>query len=114
VEAADVHDTKPHGVQATFRNGKNFWYRDEDQAGRVDSLVIWAEKTRAATLKRYFGRRSSFKRAYPVSVKVLPFERTEALEHAFTNLAATGNPPSGREIPDIVVGPHDWIGRVAH
>lgn len=113
VEAGDRHDTRPHGVQATFRNGKGFWYRDEEQAGRVDSLVIWAEKTRAATLKRYFGRRSPFRSAYPVSVKVLAFERTEALEHAFTQLAETSDPPPGFEIPDIVVGPHDWIGRVA-
>lgn len=42
-----------------------------------------------------------------------PFERTEALEDAFTELAEKGDPPDGYEIPDIVVGPHDWIGRVA-
>ncbi|MFD2419355.1 sugar ABC transporter substrate-binding protein [Amycolatopsis pigmentata] len=113
VEAGETHITKPHGVQATFRNGKAFWFRDEEQTGRVDELVIWAEKTRAVTLKRYFGRRSAFKRAYPVSVTVRAFERTEALEQAFTTLAATGDPSPEHGIPDIVVGPHDWIGRVA-
>ncbi|WP_116044531.1 sugar ABC transporter substrate-binding protein [Amycolatopsis palatopharyngis] len=107
------HENKPHGVQVTFRNGKGFWFRDEAQVERVRSLVIWAEKTRSVTLARYFGRRSNFRRAYPVSVKVQPFERTEDLEDAFAKLAATGDAPRGHDIPDVVVGPHDWIGRVA-
>ncbi|WP_177242448.1 sugar ABC transporter substrate-binding protein [Amycolatopsis marina] len=111
--AGTSHDSRPHGVQVTFRNGRGFWFRDEAQVKRVRSLVIWAEKTRAVTLSQYFGRRSYFRRAYPVSVNVQPFERTEDLEAAFTKLAATGDAPRGHDIPDVVVGPHDWIGRVA-
>lgn len=111
--AGTPHDSRPHGVQVTFRNGRGYWFRDEAQVERVRSLVIWAEKTRAATLARYFGRRSNFRRTYPVSVKVQPFERTEDLEAAFSTLTATGDAPRGHDIPDVVVGPHDWIGRVA-
>lgn len=113
-EEARSHDTKPHGVEVTFRNGKGFWLRDHKQVERVRSLVIWAEQTRAVTLTRYFGQRSPFRRRYPVSVKVQSFERTEALEAAFTSLTATGRAPDGKETPDIIVGPHDWIGTVAH
>jgi len=79
---------------------------------RVDELVIWAEKTRAATLRQYFGRRSRFRRAYAVDVNVEAFDRTESLESAFAQLVTTGRPPSGRRVPDVVAGPHDWIGRV--
>lgn len=79
---------------------------------RVDELVIWAEKTRAATLSQYFGRRSQFRRAYAVGVSVEAFDRTESLESAFAQLATTGRPPSGRRVPDVIAGPHDWIGRV--
>ncbi len=80
---------------------------------RVTPLVIWAERTRAATLGRYFSRRSAFRRKYRIPVHVKPFERTETLEHAFTQLVRTGElPPGHRARPDIVVGPHDWIGRV--
>lgn len=111
-EVGDAHDTAPHKVQITFRDGKGYWSRDEAQIERVRSLVIWAEKTRAETLARHFGRRSPFRRTYAVSVTVEPFERTEALENAFTSLAATGRPPRGHQIPDVVAGPHDWIGRV--
>ncbi|GLY68844.1 sugar ABC transporter substrate-binding protein [Amycolatopsis taiwanensis] len=107
------HDRRPHGVQVTFRNGRRYWFRDDKRVERVKSLVIWAEQTRAKTLARYFGQWSPFHRSYPVSVKVQPFERTEALEHAFMRLAETGDPPRGHEVPDVVVGPHDWIGRVA-
>jgi hypothetical protein len=100
-------------VQVTFRNGRGYWFRDEAQVERVRSLVIWAERTRAVTLARYFGRRSNFRRTYPVSVKVQSFERTEELEAAFAKLAATSDAPRGHDIPDVVVGPHDWIGRIA-
>ncbi|MCP2256203.1 arabinogalactan oligomer / maltooligosaccharide transport system substrate-binding protein [Prauserella aidingensis] len=106
------HDTDPHKVHATFRSGKGYWLRDERKVERVRSLVLWAEATRATTLERYFGRRSNFRRTYNLAVKVQRFERTEALEAAFEQVAESGRPPSGYEMPDIVAGPHDWMGRV--
>lgn len=106
------HDSKPHRVQVTFRTKAGYWSRDEQRVRRVRSLVIWAERTRAGTLRRYFGHRSAFHKSYPISVTVESFDRTEELEHAFTQLAATGEPPRGHEMPDVVAGPHDWIGRV--
>lgn len=113
LDAGGSHDSRPHRVQVTFRTKAGYWLRDEQRVRRVRSLVIWAERTRARTLRRYFGHRSAFRKSYPISVTVEPFDRTEELEHAFTQLAATGEPPRGREVPDVVAGPHDWIGRVA-
>ncbi len=112
VDLGPTHAAKPHGVQATFGDGKGYWFRDSSGVERVKSLVIWAEKTRAATLTRYFGHRSPFRRTYQISVTVQPFERTEELERAFVELAETSEPPPDHEVPDLVVGPHDWIGRV--
>lgn len=106
------HHQVPHDVQLTFRDGKGYWTREDQQVERVRSLVVWAEKTRAATLRRYFGRRSPFRRTYSVSVTVQSFDRTEQLEAAFKELTATGKAPENYEIPDVVAGPHDWIGRV--
>jgi arabinogalactan oligomer / maltooligosaccharide transport system substrate-binding protein len=109
---ASNHDDQVHDVEVTFSYRKKFWHSSDGSVERVRSLVIWAEGTRAATLERFFGHRSAFHRTYPISVEVQPFDRTEELEHAFTQLARTDEPPSGRAVPDIVVGPHDWIGRV--
>ncbi|MEI7058705.1 extracellular solute-binding protein [Nocardioides sp. CCNWLW239] len=109
---SERHDLSHHETSLTFRDGKRYWSREGAMLKRVDELVIWAEKTRAATLRQYFGRRSQFRRAFAVDVKVEAFDRTESLESAFARLAATGRPPSGRRVPDVIAGPHDWIGRV--
>ncbi len=79
---------------------------------RVTPLVIWAERTHADILRRYFGRDSAFRRKYRISVRVHPFDRIEDFGHAFTRLATAGQLPPGHRVPpDIVVGPHDWTGR---
>ncbi|MDT5037588.1 MAG: arabinogalactan oligomer / maltooligosaccharide transport system substrate-binding protein [Micromonosporaceae bacterium] len=110
-----AHNADGHRVQVTFGDGRQYWFR-EGTGGRVtrlDTLVIWAEATRAKTLAQFFGRRSRFRREYRVSVTVQPFPRTEDLEEAFRALTAREGVPHGYDTPDIVVGPHDWIGRVA-
>jgi arabinogalactan oligomer / maltooligosaccharide transport system substrate-binding protein len=109
---SERHAVTYHETSLTFRDGKRYWTRQGDMLKRVDELVIWAEKTRAATLSQYFGRGSQFRRAYAVDVKVEAFDRTESLESAFARLSTTGRPPAGRQVPDVVAGPHDWIGRV--
>ncbi|NKQ58076.1 extracellular solute-binding protein [Amycolatopsis sp. K13G38] len=109
----ESHDNQPHRVQVTFRTDAGYWHLGDKGVERVRSLVIWAERNRAETLRRYFGHRSAFRKGYSVAVTVEPFERTEELEHAFTHLAATGEPLRGFQVPDVVAGPHDWIGRVA-
>ncbi|MFW6695743.1 sugar ABC transporter substrate-binding protein [Streptomyces sp. MAR4 CNX-425] len=111
-DASARHHGTPHDVQITFRDGKGYWSRNDERLDRVRSLVVWAERTRARTLAKYFGSSSPFRRTYAVSVKVESFDRTEALEEAFTRLVATGRPPRGYHVPDVVAGPHDWIGRV--
>lgn len=111
-DASTRHHGTPHDVQITFRDGKGYWSLHEERLDRVRSLVVWAERTRARTLARYFGSSSPFRRRYAVSVRVESFDRTEALEEALTTLVATGRPPRGYHVPDVVAGPHDWIGRV--
>ncbi|GAA2123601.1 hypothetical protein GCM10009802_28030 [Streptomyces synnematoformans] len=111
-DASTRHHGTPHNVQITFRDGKGYWSRSDERLDRVRSLVVWAERTRARTLARYFGSSSPFRRTYAVSVKVESFDRTEALEEALSRLVATGRPPRGYQVPDVVAGPHDWIGRV--
>jgi arabinogalactan oligomer/maltooligosaccharide transport system substrate-binding protein len=81
---------------------------------RLDKLVVWAERTRAETIGNYLGRKSPFLRQTRVRVKVVDFPRTEVLEHAVRQLAADGGTEDGADLPDIVVGPHDWIGGVAN
>lgn len=116
--AGDVFDAAhlayPHEVHATFADGKSYWHRDNSQqVMKIRDLTIWAEATRAQTLRTYFGRRSPFQKSFALRVHVESFERTEQLEAAFTTLAAGGRAPDGVKVPDLVVGPHDWIGRIA-
>lgn len=102
-----------HTVRATFSDNKGYWSTTQrGELKPVDSLVMWAEKTRADTLRRYLGPSSPFSRKYHLAAEVESFDRTEDLEHAFTTLARDGVKPPDLRIPDIVVGPHDWIGRV--
>lgn len=110
-----THLANPHEVHATFTDGKSYWSRTSGSARavRLKELTIWAEATRAETLRRYFGRRSTFRHDFAIHVHVESFERTEALEAAFTALRTTHHAPKGMRLPDIVLGPHDWIGRVA-
>lgn len=107
-----AHLAAPHEVNATFTDGKSYWYRTSERAVKLRELTMWAEATRAETLRRYFGRRSVFQHDFAVRVHIESFERTEHLEAAFTALGTTHHAPPGVRLPDIVVGPHDWIGRV--
>lgn len=110
-----AHLTSPHDVHATFTDGKSYWSRTSrsDRVEKLKELTIWAEKTRAVTLKRYFGRRSRFHREFALRVNVKAFDRTEALEAEFMALSGIDHPADQKQLPDIVVGPHDWVGRVA-
>ncbi|NUR26637.1 MAG: extracellular solute-binding protein [Catenulispora sp.] len=108
-----AHHASPHTVQATFTDGRGYWFRSDGRIERVKTLVLWAEKTRASTLQKYFGPRSPFTKQYSVKVTVYPFDRIEELERAFTELVRTGRTSGDAPVPDIIVGPHDWIGRVA-
>lgn len=107
------HDGEIHPVQVTYSDGRRYWLQREGTVERLDRLVIWAERTRADTIGSYLGRRSPFLRQTSVRVKVVRFSRTEHLEHAVRQLAAEGGTEDGTDLPDIVVGPHDWIGGVA-
>ncbi|GAA1253327.1 hypothetical protein GCM10009676_45540 [Prauserella halophila] len=106
-----AHDTDQHKVQVTFRSGRECWLRDERIAERIRSLVLWSESARADILRRYFGRDSRFRKDYSVRIRVESFDSTEALETAFAHVASTGHAPAGYQLPDVVAGPHGWLGR---
>ncbi|GAA1213081.1 hypothetical protein GCM10009675_38260 [Prauserella alba] len=108
---AEAHETDQHKVQVVFRSGRECWLRDERSAERIRSLVLWAERTMAETLKRYFGRDGHFRKNYSVRIEVESFDGNAALETAFAQVASTGHAPAGYRIPDVVAGPHDWLGR---
>ncbi|WP_258936429.1 sugar ABC transporter substrate-binding protein [Prauserella salsuginis] len=108
---SDEHETDQHKVQVVFRSGRECWLRDERSAERIRSLVLWTERTMAEPLKRYFRRDGHFRKNYSVRIEVESFDRTETLETAFGQVASTGHPPAGYRIPDVVAGPHDWLGR---
>ncbi|MCZ7436823.1 extracellular solute-binding protein [Micromonospora sp. WMMC241] len=90
-------------VEMTFSDSTgNRWMRD--QHGRLfevrPDLVIWADTQRTDTLDRYT---DEFLASHQVRVR---FETRpiETLRRAFLTAAASG------QTPDILVGPHDWIG----
>ncbi|MFI2710636.1 extracellular solute-binding protein [Micromonospora sp. NPDC018662] len=95
--------TADYRVEMTFSDSTgNRWMRD--QHGRLfevrPDLVIWADTQRTDTLDRYA---DEFLASHQVRVR---FETRpiETLRRAFLTAVASG------QAPDILVGPHDWIG----
>lgn len=90
-------------VEITFTDSAGGrWIRD--QQGRLSELrpevLIWADEQRAAALRRYA---EEFLAVHGVRLR-LRTGRTETLYQEL--LSSTG----AADAPDIVVGPHDWIG----
>jgi arabinogalactan oligomer / maltooligosaccharide transport system substrate-binding protein len=78
------------------------WIRD--QQGRLSELrpevLIWADERRAAALRRHA---ADFLTAHGVKLRF----RTDRIETLRQELISPAGPD---EMPDAVVGPHDWIG----
>jgi maltose-binding protein MalE len=92
-------------VELSFTDSTgNRWMRD--QHGRLfevrPDLVIWADTQRTTTLDRYT---DEFLASHQVRVR---FETRpiETLRRGFRTAVESG------QTPDILVGPHDWIGRM--
>ncbi|WP_281903266.1 sugar ABC transporter substrate-binding protein [Phytohabitans aurantiacus] len=89
-------------VEITFTDSAGArWIRD--QQGRLSELrpevVIWADERRARALR---GFASEFLATHGVKVRF----RTGRIEALRDDLLG------GQEAPDILVGPHDWLGRL--
>lgn len=90
-------------VEVTFSDAKGLrWIRDKQ--GRLHELgpkvLIWGDKLRITALRRFF---SDFLASHGVEVEA----RTGLIEDLREELLASDDTDP---VPDIVVGPHDWIG----
>ena len=69
-------------------------------ANAANEIVVWADESRGANLKKVFAAKGDWVPGY--TVKVVAFSNFDALKDAFDKATdATG--------PDIVVGPNDWV-----
>ncbi|HWG99726.1 MAG TPA: extracellular solute-binding protein [Pilimelia sp.] len=103
-------DPTLHQVEMTFvdRDGEFWLYDRRGQLRRLSrELVLWADDERLPTCRTLFER--TFAPRYGVDVSFHGFARTEDLQRRFHALAA--GPDPAPESPDIMVGPHDWLGR---
>lgn len=103
----DGGGTADYRVEITFTDSAGArWIRD--QQGRLSELrpevVIWADERRARALR---GFASEFLATHGVKVRF----RTGRIEDLRDALLG-GDSPGGGDVPDILVGPHDWLGRL--
>jgi arabinogalactan oligomer / maltooligosaccharide transport system substrate-binding protein len=69
-------------------------------ANAADEIVVWADESRGANLKKVLAAKADWVPGY--TVKVVSFSNFDALKDAFDKATdATG--------PDIVVGANDWV-----
>ncbi|GAA4444833.1 hypothetical protein GCM10023170_022770 [Phytohabitans houttuyneae] len=103
---ADGARAVDYRVEVTFTDSAGVrWIRD--QLGRLSELrpevLIWADQRRADALRRFA---ADFLATHGVRLRF----RTEQLERLHALLVDGGD---GDEVPDVVVGPHDWVGDLA-
>ena len=100
---------RPHQVEVTFKDKDSvFWAYDGETWKELPSeLVIWAEATRAKALRELI--EDGFVPGYGVTTTVRDFTRIEDLQRAFKAVQAG---TWSEAIPDVLVGPHDWLGHV--
>ncbi|BCB76969.1 hypothetical protein GCM10022251_44520 [Phytohabitans flavus] len=93
-------------VEVTFTDSAGVrWIRD--QLGRLSELrpevLIWADERRANALRAFA---ADFLAAHGVRLRF----HTEQIERLQERLVSGVD---GDEVPDVVVGPHDWVGDLA-
>ncbi|SDD77061.1 sugar ABC transporter substrate-binding protein [Glycomyces harbinensis] len=93
-------------VEATFTDSSGQrWIRDKQ--GRLHELgpkvLVWGEELRINALRRFF---SEFLATHGVDAQL----RSGQFEELFDTLR---DPNDAVPVPDILVGPHDWIGILA-
>lgn len=90
-------------VEVTFTDSAGVrWIRD--QQGRLSELqpevLIWADERRATALRRFA---ADFLATHGVKLRL----RTGRIEALYQQLISSTDVD---EVPDVLVGPHDWIG----
>lgn len=101
-------------VDLIFRDqNRNYWVRSrtygEPGGGDLTEvskrLTVWCEAKRTEVLEPQL---KLFEHTYGIDVDFTPFPSTELLQSKFNALRGRKDV---RE-PDIIVGPHDWLGRL--
>ncbi len=104
-------DTSLFSTELTFQDRiGRFWLIDEDDELHELSreLVIWTDKERAAACERHIA--TEFQPKFGVNVRVEPFLSVEEVQKQFNEQRR--RPTLGRARPDVLVGPHDWLGKL--
>ena len=99
----DGQHAADYRVEVTFTDSAGVrWIRD--QQGRLSELqpevLVWADQRRATALQRFA---ADFLATYGVKLRL----RTGRIEALYQELRSLTD---ADEAPDVVVGPHDWIG----
>ena len=73
-------------------------------ANAATEIVVWADETRGANLKKVLAVKSDWVTGY--TVKVVAFSTFDALKDAFDKATDASG-------PDIVLGPNSWVSAAA-
>jgi arabinogalactan oligomer/maltooligosaccharide transport system substrate-binding protein len=99
-------------LELTFQDAaRRFWLlSDDDELAELGrDLVIWCDDERYITCRGHIG--TEFQPKFGVDVKFERFDDAEDLQSTLNSFSAQS--PRGRAAPDILVGAHDWLGKLA-
>ncbi|MEV6521678.1 extracellular solute-binding protein [Longispora sp. NPDC051575] len=103
-----------HEVRLLFKDAQNrFWLREEGHLERLNpELLLWAEPRRAEMIRRQLER--DFTGLYGITVRYgTGGARTGYQETVTELLDRFERAARGGTCPDVLLGPHDWVGRLA-
>jgi arabinogalactan oligomer / maltooligosaccharide transport system substrate-binding protein len=98
-------------LELTFQDSAGrFWLVNEDDEFTEISrdLMIWCDDERYAICKGHIG--TEFQPKFGVDVNFETFEVAEELQGTLNRYAT--RPDTGRTAPDILLGAHDWLGKL--
>ena len=97
-------------LELTFQDASGrFWLMTDDKLEEISrELTIWCDNERYAICQRHI--ETEFQPKFGVDVRFERFETPLYLQKMLNRYAA--RPRSGRTAPDILVGAHDWLGRL--
>lgn len=98
-------------LELTFQDATGrFWLvNDADEFTEISrDLVIWCDDERYAICKGHIG--IEFQPKFGVDVNFEVFEAAEDLQNTLNRYAT--RPEKGRTAPDILLGAHDWLGKL--
>jgi arabinogalactan oligomer/maltooligosaccharide transport system substrate-binding protein len=100
-------------MELTFQDaGNRFWRIDEfDQRQEITrDLVIWLDEERATTCQQHLD--DVLEPGFGVRPRFEKFPTIEELQNTFNARVQRHQQASDRALPDVLVGAHDWLGRL--